>query len=275
VGLADLDQLTQVEIGSPLRHACCLLHGMRHDDDRVAGAQLIDQILDARRRNRVERRARLVHQNHFRLDRDGARDAQALLLTAGQPGPRPRQPVLHLRPQSGPLQAGADDLVQIGAAARQAVNARTVGHVLVDRLRKRIGFLEHHADARPQLGGILALVMDVTAVEQDRSGDTRSRNRLVHAVQAAQVGRLAAARRADHGQNLFTANVDAHVLERMLAAVVNVDVTAREDRIVDGHRANRAAALRALLAERRCSMHSATRLQIETAIGGGHARIGA
>ena len=36
--------------------------------------------------DRVERRARLVHQDHLGLDGDGAGDAQALLLAAGEAG---------------------------------------------------------------------------------------------------------------------------------------------------------------------------------------------
>ena len=65
--------------------------------------------------DRVERRARLVHQDHLGLDRDGAGDAQALLLAArqavpavaGGPSPRP----------TGRRCAGSlDDLVQFGLA---------------------------------------------------------------------------------------------------------------------------------------------------------------
>jgi hypothetical protein len=47
-------------------------------------AQFVHQLLDLRGGDRVERRARLVHQDHLGIDRDRARDAQALLLAAGQ-----------------------------------------------------------------------------------------------------------------------------------------------------------------------------------------------
>ncbi len=59
-----------------------LLHVMGHDRDRVVILQLVDQLLDLGGRDRIQRRARLVEQDHFRPHRDGARDAQALLLTA-------------------------------------------------------------------------------------------------------------------------------------------------------------------------------------------------
>jgi len=64
------------------------------------------------------KRARLVHQDHLGFDRDGARNAQPLLLATGKPGSRLVQPLLHLLPQAGPLQAGAHDLVHVGRRRR-------------------------------------------------------------------------------------------------------------------------------------------------------------
>src|SRR3546814_9620668 len=45
-------------------------------------------LLDRERRDRVERGARLVHEDHVGGDRDGAGDAEALLLAAGESGAR-------------------------------------------------------------------------------------------------------------------------------------------------------------------------------------------
>jgi hypothetical protein len=67
----------------------------------------------------------------------------------------------------------------------------------------------------------LALVVDVLAVEliaRDAALDG-----VVHAVQAAQERRLAAARRADHRDHLVAADVEADVPDRVLVAVVDVD----------------------------------------------------
>ena len=61
-----------------------LLHVVGDDHDRVLGLELVDQVLDRRGRDRVEGRARLVHQQHLRLDRDRAGDAEPLLLAAGE-----------------------------------------------------------------------------------------------------------------------------------------------------------------------------------------------
>ena len=86
-----------------------LLHGMRHDADSVLLAQFIDQLLDLGGRDRIERRAGLVHQDHVGLDRDRAGDAQALLLPAGQARAGALQAVLDLLPE-GLVLGGADHL---------------------------------------------------------------------------------------------------------------------------------------------------------------------
>src|SRR6266853_1282525 len=61
-----------------------LLHIVRYERNAIVRFQLGDQLLDALRRYRIERRGGLVEQQDLRLHRDGAGDAQALLLPAGQ-----------------------------------------------------------------------------------------------------------------------------------------------------------------------------------------------
>ncbi len=73
-----------MEEGSHVRDACRLLHVVRHDHDRVVVLQFVHEILDTGRRDRVEGRARLVHQEHVRFDGQRARDAESLLLPAGE-----------------------------------------------------------------------------------------------------------------------------------------------------------------------------------------------
>ena len=115
-GLAVFDQLAEVEEGGALRHARRLLHVVRDDHDRVAAAQLVDQLLDLGGGDRVERRARLVHQDDFGIDRDRAGDAQPLLLAARQRGAAVAEPVLDLVPQPGAAQRLLDDLVELRLA---------------------------------------------------------------------------------------------------------------------------------------------------------------
>ncbi|PAV92986.1 hypothetical protein WR25_06722 [Diploscapter pachys] len=79
-GRAAFDQLAEVEEGGALGDARGLLHVVRDDDDGVATAQFVDQLLDARGGDGIERAARFVHQDDFGFHRDGAGDAQPLLL---------------------------------------------------------------------------------------------------------------------------------------------------------------------------------------------------
>jgi hypothetical protein len=67
-----------------VRDAFGLLQIVGDDCDGVLLFQLGHQLFDPARRYRIERRARLVHQQHRRLGGDGARDAQPLLLSAGE-----------------------------------------------------------------------------------------------------------------------------------------------------------------------------------------------
>ena len=81
---AKFDQMAQMEECRSLRHARCLLHIMRNDDDGIFPAQVVNQFLDSGSRDRIKGRARLVHQDHFGINGDGTRNAQTLLLTARQ-----------------------------------------------------------------------------------------------------------------------------------------------------------------------------------------------
>src|SRR5579863_387578 len=66
-GAVEFDQLTQQEkagvIGDPRR----LLHVMRDDGDGATALELEDQVLDLGGRDGIERRARLIEQQHFRV----------------------------------------------------------------------------------------------------------------------------------------------------------------------------------------------------------------
>ena len=52
-------------------------------------------------------------------------------------------------------------------------------------------------------------------------------DRVVHAVEAAQKGGLAAARRPDHGEHLIAADVEIDVLDGVFVAVVNIHAARR------------------------------------------------
>src|SRR5438874_927304 len=100
-GGPELHQLTEQEESRRVGHARRLLHVVRDDDDGQVALELEDQLLDTGGRDRIERGARLVHQEDFRLDRQRASDAEALLLAARQSRPRLGQAVFDLVPQGG------------------------------------------------------------------------------------------------------------------------------------------------------------------------------
>src|SRR2546421_729210 len=176
----------EAEEGGAVGHAGRLLHVVRDDHERVVGLQVVHQLLDRRGRDRVERGGRLVEQQHLGLDRDRARDAEPLLLAAGERERAFLQPVLDLVPERGAFERLLDALVRVllqpedprrpgdvGAVARlQALNVedglprlRSAGLRLrgdVDRPHRRHRILAHFVSPqrvvflRLQLSAILA-----------------------------------------------------------------------------------------------------------------------
>src|SRR5580692_10720359 len=100
-GVADFDEPAHVKKACSLRHACRLLHVVRHDDDGQLVAELGDEVFDLRGRDRIERARRLVHEQHFGLDRERTGNAQPLLLSAREGQARLAQTVFDLFPQRG------------------------------------------------------------------------------------------------------------------------------------------------------------------------------
>ena len=135
---------------SATRAACCMLWVTM--TIVYCDLELEDQVFDLRGGNRIERRGGLIHQHHFRIDGQRARNAQALLLAAGEAGAGfLLEVVFHFVPKRGLLQRALDDLIEHLAIA-EPVEPQTSGHVVVDRHGgKGIGPLKHHADAAADL----------------------------------------------------------------------------------------------------------------------------
>ena len=173
-------------------------------------------------RNRVQRRAGLVHQQHFRRGRHSAGNAQTLLLPPRKPGARSVQTVLHLVPQSGLAQARFHDPVQLRLVAGQAMDAGPVSHIVIDRLRERVRLLEHHAHFRAQLHRVDPLVVDILTIEQDIALHLTDRDGVVHPVQRAQEGRFPATRRPDESGDRLVKDVDRDILDGMAVAIIDL-----------------------------------------------------
>src|SRR5215831_11736404 len=234
-GVVELDQLAEIHERGLVGDARGLLHVVRDDRDRVVLGQFLDQFLDLGGRNRIERRARLVEQDHLGTDRDGAGDAEPLLLAAREAQARGIELVLDLVPQCAAAQRLLDPTVHLGLG-NLLIEADAEGDVLVDRHRKRRRLLEHHADPRPQQIEIETGIENVGLVQHQLADRALPRIEIVHPVEDAQQGRLAAARRSDEGGDAIGAQREIDVLQRMVFAVVEIQVAGRHLRWRFGER---------------------------------------
>ena len=76
----ELDQAPKIKEGGVIGAAAGLLHVVRDDDDGVLLLQLPDQLFHFGGGDGIERGAGLIHQDDLGLDREGARNAETLLL---------------------------------------------------------------------------------------------------------------------------------------------------------------------------------------------------
>src|SRR5216684_7594574 len=224
VGLVEFDQFTEIHEGGLVGDARGLLHVMGDDGDGVVLRQFLDQFLDLGGRNRIERRARLVEQDHLGAHRDRAGDAEPLLLAAGQAQPRGVQLVLDLVPQRAAAQRLFHPAVHLGLGDL-LIEPDAERDVLVDRHRKRRRLLEHHADPGAQQIEIELGVENVDLVEHQLAGGALPRVEIVHPVEDPQQSRLAAAGRPDEGGDAVGAQRDVDVLQRMVLAVIEVQAS--------------------------------------------------
>ena len=228
LGLPALDQFPEIHEPRIIAHPCCLLHVVGDDDDRILLLEQLDQVLDLCRCDRVERRAGLVHQDHFRFHRERPGNAEPLLLAAREPECRIVQPVLHLVPEGCMAQALLHDPVQLGFVL-YAMHLRAVGHILVDGFRERVGFLEDHPDFLPERDHISPRCMDILIIKRDLPGDLHVIDQVVQPVEAAQQRGLAAARGADQGGHLVLRDLHRYGLERMLLMIPEIEIVCGND----------------------------------------------
>ena len=138
--------------------------------------------------------------------------------------PVPLSPSLSFTSSHRPHAAASSHApLQIRLRFRDAMDARTIGDVLVDRLRKRIRLLEHHADTRAQLHHIESGIIDVLSVDLYSAGHARDRDGVVHPVEAAQERRLAAPRWADQRGHRPLRDIEVDIEQCALLAVIDID----------------------------------------------------
>src|SRR5262249_16786635 len=109
---AKFDQSTEVHESGVVRYPASLLHIVRYRHDRIFSFQFVDQFLDLGGGDGIERRTRLIHQNHIGLHGQRSRYTKPLLLASGKTWPRLVQIIFHLVPKSGHAKRLLEALVQ-------------------------------------------------------------------------------------------------------------------------------------------------------------------
>src|SRR5205807_3252692 len=112
-GRSELDEFAEIKDTSVIGNAPGLLHVVSDNYDGVLRFQFLNQFFDPCRRDRIERRARFVHEDHVGLNRERAGDAKPLLLTAGQSKCIRLQSLFHFIPERGRAQTFLDRFIDL------------------------------------------------------------------------------------------------------------------------------------------------------------------
>src|ERR1700733_9455849 len=220
----ELDQLAVEKEAGVLGDSRGLLHVVGDDHNRVLRLELKNQIFDLRRGHRIKSRGGLVHQHHFRIHSQGARNAEALLLTAGKAGAGLLlEIVLYFLPQSRLLQRALHHFIEDLAIA-EPIQAETRGHIVVDRHgRKRVWPLKDHPDPAANLNR-RSLRVNVRLANTYGAGDAPNRVGLMHAIEAANKGGLATTGGADKSRGMVRWNLQADTLQGVIGAIPRIEI---------------------------------------------------
>jgi hypothetical protein len=116
-----------------------------------------------------------------------------LLLAAGKAKSISIQSVLHFAPERRAAQTFLNCFIDSGPLCN-AGDAQAIGDIFVNRFRKWIRFLKDHSDAPAEIDNVHFRRVDVHAVEANCTlSDARAVDQIVHAINAPQQSRLAAA----------------------------------------------------------------------------------
>ena len=199
---------------------------MRHDHDRVFLFEAVHEVLNREGGDRVEGRARFVHEEHLGLDRDGAGDAQALLLAAGKRGTRLIEAVLHFLPEVGAAQRALHDFLRVGLLDLLRIEPHPRQHIVANRHGgEGIGTLEDHAHVLADGHRVHPGAVNIIAVDKDVAGHVGAVDHFMHTVEGTQERGFAAPGRADQRGHRIRFDIHIDVLHGEEITVVNVLVT--------------------------------------------------
>ena len=138
------------------------------------------------------------------------------------------QAILYLVPDGSASKRFLNDFIELRLVSGKAMNARTIGDIVIDRLRKRVRFLEDHPYFGAKLDRVDLWRVDVFAVKRDLTLDPANVDRVVHPVQTAQEGRLAATRGPDEGSHRFVEDIYVDILDGMVVAIIHLHAARRD-----------------------------------------------
>ena len=194
-----------MENRDPVRHLHRFVDVVAHEQDRLAQLLLHAQelVLDRLAVDGVECGKRLVHQQHRRVDRKRARDADPLRLSAGELVRIAVGELCGRQRQHRQQFFGA----RATAGALPSQKARHDADVLGDsHVWKQSDLLDHVTDPAPEQHGVDGV--RVAPADEDLAGRRRD-----EPVDHPQRRRLAAARRAEQHARLAFAYFEAHAVD--------------------------------------------------------------
>ena len=220
-----------VEEEHAVRHVAGEGHLVRDDDHRhLLLREAADDLEDLARELRVERGGRLVEEEHLRVERQRARDRDALLLAAGELA------------RVGVRLRGESHLVQQVHRVRRRLLARAAEHDALRlgdvaqhrEVREEVELLEDEPDAQQDaplhgLRGVDAVLHEVVPADADRAGGDGLEVR-----HAPQERRLAAARGADHREHVAAAQRERDAVEHLVVAERLAEVLDEQQRVAVG-----------------------------------------
>src|SRR4029079_11866895 len=214
---------------------------------------------DPLRGNRVEGRAGLIHQKHLRLVSQGSGNAEPLLLAACQPRARFLQPILHLVPEPCLPETALDQIGQI-AAAHQRVEGGAIGHILEDRLGKRIGTLEDHANPLTERDEVGPRTEHRKTLDQNVSPMLYSRDQIVQPVDGTKKRGFAATRWPDDGGHRLPGNREVQAFQGVKLAVEEIEITDLYRCLISSLNRHRAHPKRPVIYASVCSFRGAVKI---------------
>jgi hypothetical protein len=123
------------------------------------------------------------------------------------------------------------------------MDPHTIGDVLVDGFRKRVGFLEDHTHLRAQRHDVHFPAIDVRPFQLNLAANATALDGVVHSIQATYKRRFPAARGADHGDDVIGADIERDSTDGVVVTVVDIDIAAGHARVLHELLADRPAIL--------------------------------